>query len=257
MDLEAVTTWAPTILLVTGRVAGMVLLAPVFGSPAVPVKVRLIVSAAMALGVVSRLAGPVASPGGAAELAVGLGGEVAIGVAIGFAARVIFTGVELGALHVGSQVGLGLAGAVNPVSADTPTSVRGLFGMLAAVVFLAVGGHRALIAGLLGTFELLPPLGFSPDGGLLDVVTGCLAASFVLALRVAAPVLVALLLATVALGLLHRAVPQCNVLTVGLPVRVLLGLTALAASLAAIAPLMEDAAGQLGKSIRDLAAAAG
>jgi len=256
-ELEAAAVWMPTLLLVTVRVAGMVAFAPAFGHSAVPARVRVIVGAAMALAAVGRLARPVALPAGWFDLATGLGGELLIGAAIGYTGRLIFTGIELGAFHVSSQMGLSLAEVINPLAADAPAAVRGLFRLVAVVVFLAVGGHRALIRGLLETFDVLPPLGFAAPGGLLDVATGCLGASFVLALRVAAPVLVAMLLATVALGLLHRTVPQCNLLTTGLPIRVMLGLVVMAASLGAMAPLLETAATQLGRTLRLLTAAAG
>ncbi|HUS91315.1 MAG TPA: flagellar biosynthetic protein FliR [Phycisphaerae bacterium] len=254
-DLQDMALWAPTLLLVTVRVAGMAMVAPVFGSPAVPVKLRLVVSAAMALGAVGLLGRPVALPTSGFDLAMGLVCEAIIGAAIGYAARLIVAGVELGAFQVSSQMGLSLAELIGG-GADSPSSIGGLFRLLAVVVFLAVGGHRALVGGLLDSLQLLPPMGFTPSAGILDVLVGCLAAAFVLALKVAAPVLVALLLATVALGLLHRTVPQCNLLTMGIPVRVMLGLTAVAASLAAVTPLMEQAAGELGRSIQALALAA-
>ena len=249
---EPIALWAPTLLLVTVRVAGMAVFAPVFGDSAVPVKLRLVVSVAMALAVVGRLARPVVLPGGWFDLAMGVGCEFLLGAAIGYSARLIFVGVELGAFHVSSQMGLALADVANPLKADAPSAVGGLFRMLAVVLFLALGGHRALVAGLLGTFETVPPLGFAPSPGMLDAVVGMLGASFVLALKVAAPVLIALMLATVALGLLHRTIPQCNLLSVGLPARAMLGLLVLAATLGAIAPLIEAAASQLGRSIQAL-----
>ena len=250
--LDAMTLWAPTLLLVTVRVAGMVAFAPVFGHSAVPVPVRVLVSVAMGLAVVSRLAGPVAVPDRALELIAAVGGEFLIGAAIGYAARMIFTGVELGAFHVSTQMGLSMADVIDPSRSDAPGATVGLYRMLAVVVFLAVGGHRALVGGLMGTFQSVPPLRLASVGGLLDMVVAMLAASFVLALKLAAPVLVAMLLATVALGLLHRTLPQLNLLSIGLPVRVLVGLVLVAASLAAVGPLVDVAVTQLGRNIQAL-----
>lgn len=255
-ETEAITTWAPTLLLVTFRVAGIMLTAPVLAHSAVPVKLRVLISAAMGLAVVSRLARPVALPTGAFDVVMGLGCELLIGAGIGFAARLIFAGVEVGALQVSQQMGLALADVVNPLKEDSPSAIRGLFRLLAVVAFLAVGGHRALIGGLLESFHTVPPLGFTPPGAMVEVIVGLLGASFVLALKVAAPVLIAMLLATVALGLLQRAVPQCNLLSIGLPVRVLLGLVVIAASLAAVAPLVEAAAGHVSRNLQGLLAAA-
>ena len=72
-------------------------------------------------------------------------------------------------------------------------------------------------------------------------VVGLLGASFALALKVAAPVLVAMLLATVAMGMLQKTMPQCNLLSTHLPIHTLVGLTVLAASLGVLLPLMQQA----------------
>jgi flagellar biosynthetic protein FliR len=79
----------------------------------------------------------------------------------------------------------------------------------------------------------------------MGAATAMLAMSFVLALKVAAPVLAAILIATAAAGLIQKTMPQLNILTVGLPVRAMLGLAVLAASLAMLAPLLESALGIL------------
>ena len=110
-QLEPMAIWMPTLLLVTVRVAGIMVVAPVFAHSAVPVKVRLITSAAMGLAVVGRLARPVALPAGWFDLCMGLGCEFLVGAAIGYAARLIFAGVELGAFHVSQQMGLALESA--------------------------------------------------------------------------------------------------------------------------------------------------
>jgi flagellar biosynthetic protein FliR len=253
-ELEPAIMWAPTLLLVTMRVAGMVVFAPVFGSEAVPLRVRLLVSVAMGLGVVGGLARPVAMPPTWLDAGMGLGCEFVIGSAIGYAARLIFVGVELGAFHVGNQMGLALAEVADSTKAEESSATGGLFRLLALVVFLAIGGHRSMIGGLMMTFEAVPPLGSLAGESLLAPVVAMLGASFVLALKVAAPVLIALLLATVAMGLLHRTVPQFNLLSTGLPVRAMLGLLVLAATLGVMQPLVEGAAGELGRSLQAITA---
>ena len=250
--MEPAMIWAPTLLLVTLRVAGMVLFAPVFGNSAVPVKVRVVVSVAMALAVLARLGRPVALAGGGLDLLAAAGCELLIGGAIGYAARLIFTGVELGAFHISNQMGLALADVVNPLKADSPHAAGGLFRLVAVVVFLAVGGHRALVGGLLESFETVPPPGDAAPGALLDMTVAMLGASFVLALKVAAPVLIAMLAATVALGLLNKTTPQCNLLSVGLSVRAMVALMVVACSLGVLAPLVEAATSQLSEGIQAL-----
>ena len=234
-DAGAYAIWLPTLVLVTVRVAGIFLVAPVFASGEIPARLKAFMSIVMALAVVARMRAPAALPGHWLELLIVLAREAAVGATIGYAARVLLAGVELGAVHIGQQMGIGLADVLDPNAQDTSGVTRRAMWMLAVVIFLAVGGHRAMIAGLLNSFDVIPPAGFAPGQAVLNRVVAILAASFLLALKVAAPVLTALLGATVALGFLQKTMPQCNLLSIGLPVRALLGLLVLAMALAAMA----------------------
>jgi len=129
-----------------------------------------------------------------------------------------------------------------------------MFQILVVVIFLGIGGHRMLVASVLKTFQVVPLAGFAPGQAMLDMAVSLLGASFVLALKVAAPVLVALLGATAAMAMIQRTVPQCNLLSVGFPVRVLLGLLVLALSLGAVGELIELL---LTRAVADTATAVG
>jgi flagellar biosynthetic protein FliR len=241
--------WVVTLAMVVARCGGVFLVAPVFAHAAVPVRVRLGIGIVMGLAAASRLAAPAAVPAHGLELALALVLEAAIGAAIGYLARLVFVGVELAAAHIGQQMGLGLAEVFDPQQSGGSQAVGRLLELTAVVVFLAIGGHRMLISALLGTFDVLPP-GFARATqaaawpscqAALQAATAMLATSFVLALKLAAPVLAAILMTTAAAGLVQKTLPQLNILTVGLPVRALLGLVVLAVSLAVLAPLLAEA----------------
>jgi flagellar biosynthetic protein FliR len=251
-DLASYAIWAPTLLLATVRVTGIMLVAPVFAHAVVPVKLRVLLSVAIGLAVVGRLAEPVNVAVRGAELWAALGCEFVIGAAMGYAARLLFAGVELGAFHVSQQMGLALAAVAAGARGEAGGGISGLFRLLAILAFLAIGGHRILLGGLIRSFETVPPLSFPAGEAVLSRVVSLLGASFVLALKLAAPALIAMLLATVALGLLQRTMPQCNLLSIGLPARALLGLLVLALALAALMPLMEAATSHLDESLRAL-----
>jgi flagellar biosynthetic protein FliR len=221
----------------------------VFAHASVPVRLRLGLSIVMGLAAAGRLADMATPPDHWVALVGALAVEVAIGAAIGYLARLVFVGVELAAMHIGQQMGLALAEVFDPSKEEVTGAINQLLQMTALVGFLAIGGHRTLIRALLGTFELLPP-GFGLEGlpscgAVMQSATAMLAMSFVLALKIAAPVLAAILIATAAAGLLQKTMPQLNILTVGLPVRAMLGLAVLAASLAILTPLLESAVGIL------------
>ncbi len=237
---DSLTTLALAFLLVAARLAGMMMVAPAFGHAALPARLRVLIAAGLSLAVCGRVAPP-ALPAGVVQLVMQLALEVGIGAAVGYAASLVFAGVELGAAHASSQMGLSL-GDVFSGAGDEPSGAVGtLFRVLAIAIFLAIGGHRDLVSGVLDTFAAVPPATFVPGAALVKAAAGLLTASFVLALKVAAPVLAAMLLATVALGLLQKTLPQCHILSTGLPVRAMLGLLVLALSMAALAWTVEAA----------------
>jgi len=242
------TTLIPTdvnsallLLLVIARAGGIFLFAPVFSERVVPVRLRAALAVTVGFALVSRVAQPAAIPTDALGLALGVAGELAVGAALGYAARLVIVGIELGALHAGRQMGIGLAEAFNPGGSDASGSVQRLMRLFAIVVFLAIGGHRAVLSALVETFGSVPVLSFAPSMSLLDAVVSLLGASFELAVKVAAPVVVALVLAAMAMGLLQRTMPQLNAFSVGFGVRTMVGLALLAASLVVVVPLVGSA----------------
>lgn len=239
-DVLSQTAWAATLLLVTARVGGIFIVAPVFSTSVLPVKLRAGMALVFALGLLPGIA-PAAVPADVWALAAAVACELAIGATIGYAARLVFVGVQLGAAQVGHQMGLSLAELYRGDDGRGPATLRRFLGLLAIVVFLAVGGHREMVLALRRTFSVVPLAGFAPAEGMLAMVVAVLGASFVLALKVAAPVLITLLLVTVALGIVQRTVPQLNMFTVGIPVRLIVGLIVLALTLSVFAGLVEQA----------------
>jgi flagellar biosynthetic protein FliR len=241
---------------VVARVAGIFVFAPVLGGSAVPLRLRYFLSVVIALVVIQNLGWP-AAPAGAADLAAAVAQQLLVGLTIGYAARLVFVGVELAAAHAAQQMGLALGELFNPSGTEGGGAVQRLFWILAAVIFLAIGGHRVILGGLLETFRAVPPSAVLPAQAVLETAAGLLRASFELGLKIASPILVAMLLASVALGMLQKSMPQCNLLSVGLPARVLVGLVLLAASIAVMVPLLGTVLGALSNELSALWRAAG
>jgi len=252
MNAGDYTVWLPTLMLAALRLAGMVMVAPVFAAAAVPIKLRAATALVMSLAVVARMTGPAQVPTADAELLLACCAELLIGAGIGYAARLIFAGVQLGAFHIAQQMGLALGEVFNPLAAETAGIIRSLLAILSVAIFVLIGGHRALVSGLLRTFQAVPLASGAPGQSLLAVAVNMLAGSFVLALKVAGPVLITMLLATVAMGLLQKALPQCNLLSTHLPIRALLGLAALAVLIAAVEPPLAAAVELLTDQISSL-----
>lgn len=217
-------------VLVLVRVAAMLAAIPAVGGAGVPNLVKVWLAVATALALVPVV--PIAAPGRDAwSVGVGMMGEALIGAAIGLAVRMIFAAVDVGAELAGLQMGFGIATVFDP-SSDRQLSLIGqLYGVVTLLVFFAVDGHHLVLAALAESFRLVPSLGFYPSSALVDGLMRLASAMFALGLQVALPVVAALLLASAALGILGRVVPQMNVLLMSFPITMGLGLVVMGASL--------------------------
>jgi len=228
MTVPDPTLW----LLVLARVAGLVLAAPVLGHLLVPVRVRVALAAILAAALVPAVgAAPFTPPADLWSLGGMLAAESALGVLLGLVAQFIFAGVQLGGQLAGIQMGFGIANLIDPQSHAQVTIIAQWQQLMTLLAFLVLDAHHLLIRALLESFRTAPPgaVGLAAAGvGRAIELAGSL---FVLGARIAAPVLIVLLLTNGALGVLARTIPQLNVFVVGFPVNVGVGLLVLGASL--------------------------
>ncbi len=242
----------PAFMLVLSRVAGLVLAAPLFASVLIPMRLKILLCCAVSLAVFPMVAAQVRVPLTLATAVVGMVGELMIGLFVGFGVSLVFLGVELALELVGHQSGLGLGASFNPLFEATSTAAGELFQLLLILVFLCVGGHRALVRGLLDSFATLPPLSVRVTEDLAAVLVDLLTLSFQLAIRVGGPTLLALMLALVTLGFVSRTLPQLNLFTVGFPLKLSVALAVLGLTLVSFESVMIEA---LTDGLEDIAAA--
>jgi flagellar biosynthesis protein FliR len=233
--------WFILFSLVFARVGGLTMTAPIYGTGDVPLQVRVLLAAALALLVAPLQCSATAVHfRGPLDYGMLLGCEAAIGACLGLGLLVFLHGMTLAGQLVGQASGLGIAEVFDPaLDENVPLFSRLLF-LLAVTVFLCLGGHRMVMAGLLDTFRAIPPGSASPPASLADGFVALVSLSFSLAIRVAAPAVTALLLATLILGLIGRTLPQLNVLALGFGLNALLTFAAVALSLGAAAWAFQD-----------------
>ena len=209
----------PVYAMVLFRLTGLALTAPLYSSQAIPARIRaalIMVIAAMVFPMVARQT-PVEV--GLAGVLVGGVTELMVGATIGLALGLLVTGVELGGLIVGRQSGMILAQAFDPSQNIQASIVGQVYTITLMTMFLLAGGHRATIAALLDTFEVIPLLGFTLEKSVVVLLVEMITAAFILGIRIAAPVLIALFMMTTAMGFLSRTMPQFNILSVGFTLR--------------------------------------
>lgn len=234
----------PALIMVTARVTGLMLSAPLWSMTQMPTAVRAAITVVLSILLLPSVP-PVALPVQPFDLPLPLALEGLIGVTTGLTAAVLVQGAALAGEMLGVQMGISMGPAVF-VMPDLPNSEFGsLFGLFATVLYLGVDGHLALVAGLADGLRALPPGGAVAIASGATVSAGLLGTVFSTAASVAGPVLATLLLAHVAMALLNRAVPQLNALMTSFPITIGAGLLAMGIALPVMAGVLVDGFSQL------------
>lgn len=225
-----------TFVLVLARIGALIMVAPIFGTKAAPMQVRAGLAIAMALIITPLHSG--SSVADISQLLV-FGkfvlNETLLGLLLGLGVMILLTGVQLTGQIVSQLGGTAIAEGVDPNLEENVPVFSQMFYFLTLAMFVLLDGHRLLIEALLDTYVWLPPGKAVLGASYVTALTALLGQSFSLGIRAAAPAMTALLLATLVLGLVGRAVPQINILVVGFSLNALLTLGALFVSLGAIA----------------------
>ncbi|MDX1964592.1 MAG: flagellar biosynthetic protein FliR [Pirellulales bacterium] len=235
-----------TCTLVLARVGGLIAAAPLWSSLQIPLNARALLVVMLTALVAPLQWGRLAAlPGSPLEYGLQLAGESLLGISLGLGVMISLGGIQIAGQIAGQLSGMSLADVFNPTfDSDVPLFSH-LLSLLLTTIFLLIGGHQALLGGLLHTFESLPvgstlaadALGTSSIGPLLVTI---LSESMVMGIRVAAPVMAALLLTTVLLGLIGRTLPQLNIMSLGFGLNCLITLGALILSFGTISTLFEE-----------------
>ncbi len=228
-------------LTVLARVGGLVMTAPIFGTKAVPKQVRVVFAVVLAMVVAPTQCGTAVNPPqNMTGYAVLLGGELFIGLCLGLGIVILFSGVQVAGGLIGRMGGLVLADVFDPNSNENVPMFSQLLLFVTLAVFFCTGGHRIVMAALLDTFQTIPVGSSVSPHCVGEVFVALIQQSFLLGIRAAVPVIAALLLSTLVLGLIGRAVPQLNILTVGFGLNSMLAMAAVSFTLGTTAWLFQD-----------------
>jgi flagellar biosynthesis protein FliR len=235
--VEQLFAWldAPHIMgfwLIVMRLTGLFMTAPVFSHANIPmmVKSQWVTIVAFMLASLATPPAPIQHEGQLVMLALQ---ELAIGGLLGMAAQLILTAFQLAGEFMATQMGLNMAGMMDPVSHQPSTAIANLVGLFALLLFIGLDGHHWLIAGLAQSLHHIP-LGAS-QLTLTDSARSALLnwpqQLFTLALVIALPVVGSMLLIDIAAGYIAKTMPQLNLLTLTPTVKILVGLSIMGSTL--------------------------
>lgn len=212
---------------------GMLVIAtPFLGAIAAPAIMRIGLTVLIALTLAPVVSVPASLP--AAALALVMLREFAIGLSLALAIRVLIFGAEFAGNFAGYSIGLSMGSLIDPQSGVRNNVFALLYGNVAVLTVFATNAHHRLIAALADSYLALPVGLGTLDPSLGGQVARMLGLVFVIGVRIAAPVVIVLLVVELALGLAGRVAPALNVMMSGAPVRLAIGLLVAAATVQTI-----------------------
>ena len=239
LDLSIDAQYAMGLVLALARVTGFVVASPVTGK-AIPFMGRMAFT--MAIGFF--LTEPVAEPSSIFVLVGWAVVNAVIGVVLGFLTGVVFHLFAVAGSMIDLSSGLALATVYDPSQGEPAAVFNRMFNVVALTLFVLLGGLHLLVGGLAISVEAIPLDGqITMQGGLVDLTLMLISRMMVAAIEVALPVLAALFLAEIVLGLAGRFAPQANVLLLGLPAKLLLTFSLLTVSFLLFPEAMDGVTG--------------
>ncbi|AXE33867.1 flagellar biosynthetic protein FliR [Chromobacterium phragmitis] len=234
-----INAWVSVFVWPFARIVGLFLTEPVFAYRGVPRRVK----AAFALMLTVMLA-PLLPPLPAVPLVSAEGiailvQQLLIGLAMGFVMRIVISAVELAGFIIGAQTGLGFAMFYDPVHAAQVPVLSQMLSLFTFFLFLAFDGHHVVLGALAHSFQVLPIGMPMPAQGIKTLVlwSGHLIEWGV---WLAMPIIGALLITNLAIGVMTRAAPQFNIFSFGFPLTIMIGFGVLYMTLPMMIPVIES-----------------
>ncbi|MDQ7032818.1 MAG: flagellar biosynthetic protein FliR [Desulfonauticus sp.] len=211
-------------LLTLFRISIILFFMPFFGAGGLPARIKAAITLVLSLALWPYLHFPASYfPAHPFGIAVMILGEALLGLTLGLIIHFLFAAIQTGGELIGFQIGFAMINVLDPVTGTSESVTAHFLYMVGILTFLNLNGHLFLLKGLAESFKLVPPGGLFFSPGLVKNMLAFSSQIFVLAIKIASPVILALFLIDLALALISRAAPQMNVLFVGFPLKIIVG----------------------------------
>ena len=212
-------------MLILVRVAAIIMAIPVLNHNNIPQLFKVGLAVAVSMILFPQLEADAPQP--VTEIlpfAIGIVGEITMGIIIGLSVNLVFAGVQLAGQLAGFQMGFAIANVMDPTTSAQIPILAQFNNLFAVLIFLSLNVHHILIKAMFESFQLVPFFSFHFSGGLMDQVMLLVKNMFVTGVKIGAPIVAVMLITTVALGVISRTVPQMHIFIVAMPLKILIGL---------------------------------
>ena len=203
----------------------MMFIAPFFSSQMIPQRIKVMLAFWISLVIYPTVASlNINIPNNMGLYGLLVVNEVAIGIYIGFLVAMIFTAFQLSGQYFAVQMGFGFTEVLDPLAQVSVPLIGQLKNFMGLLVFLVINGHHLLIQAVYRSYELAPLIGLDKGstGGLLKFLLISFTDMFVIALKIALPIIGVIFLISVSMGVLAKAAPQMNIMMLGFPFKIIM-----------------------------------
>lgn len=234
-----VDAWLALFMFPLARILGLLATAPVYQNAALSMQMRLILGLSIVLALAPALPPMPTVPAGSWVGLMIMAQQTLIGIVMGFTLRLIFAAIDMAGELIGLQMGLSFATFYDPMTSGQTPVVTEFISLTATLIYLAMNGHLLTLSALAESFSLFPvSTQFFAIKGLGSMLAWA-ATLFSSGVLLSLPLITALLIANLALGVLARVAPTLNLFAVGFPVTIIAGFIVLTLSLPYLGSALE------------------
>lgn len=219
-------------LVILTRISGMLLASPIFGSRNIPKVTKIGFSLLLSLIVLPLLASSTINiPQTLGSYAFLIIGELLFGLTIGFAISLIFYAVQMTGNLLDMKIGFGVVNVIDPQAGHQVPLIGNFKYILALLLFLLFDGHHILLTAVVNSFKVVPITQMEFKPAIAAMIVDMVSAIFAFGFQITVPVIAAIIITDMSLGILARTMPQMNVFVVGIPGKIIIGILLLTVTL--------------------------
>lgn len=212
-------------ILVFVRMTGLFVIAPIFGRRNLPAYFKIGFSLLLALIVINTIKIPdLENYISIYQFALVVIKEFVVGITLGYVSYIVFSGIYMAGQLIDMQIGFGVVNVFDPISNIQVPITANFYYIITMLLFLTVNGHHYLILALYDSYKYIPLGSAVFSTSLMDDIIRNFTNMFILGFRIGAPIIAAILITDVVLGVISRTIPQINIFVVGMPLKILVGI---------------------------------
>lgn len=235
----AMTAKIEIFLFVLVRMSALFIISPIFGRKNMPQIFKIGFSCLTALILVNVVSLPMnINTNSIYDFTMVIIKEFVAGLIIGYIGYLVLTAIYLAGQMIDTQIGLGIVSVIDPTSNMQVPVTANFYYTLAMVLFLTMNGHHMLISAVTDSYKVIPIGAMVYDKLVLDQIVQLMITIFIIAFKIAAPIIAVALICDVALGILSRTMPQMNIFFVGMPLKIFIGFATIMITIPAFMMIM-------------------